>query len=69
MPAFSFWPADADQRWWVIKLLSLLLVAALLCYGTWLYYADKVRQLEQQERQLLKAGVKTACALTSYPLR
>ncbi|WP_041257382.1 hypothetical protein [Fibrella aestuarina] len=45
---------DADYRRWLLKLVGLLLTAALLANGICLYYAYKVRQLEQRSRLLFE---------------
>ena len=43
---------STDQRRWLLQLLSLVLGFIVLVSSIWLYYDYKVRQLEQQQRQL-----------------
>ena len=51
MRIVSTWFTSPDQRRWLLQLLSLLLGFSLLVSSIWLYY--QVRQLEQQQRQLM----------------
>lgn len=52
MRIVSTWFTSTHQRRWLLQLLSLVLIFILLVSSIWLYYDYKVRQLEQQQRQL-----------------
>ncbi|MBD2703895.1 hypothetical protein IC229_24835 [Spirosoma sp. BT702] len=49
----SFW-SNPPLRRWTLQLLGLLLAAGLLCMSIWLFYGYKIRQLEQQQNELIK---------------
>ena len=52
MRIISIWLTSPHQRRWLLQLVSLGLGFSLLVSSVWLYYDYKVRQLEQQQRQL-----------------